>query len=430
MQRRERGSALAGRLVMPLTRRFWVIAHRWAGLTLALFLTIAGLTGALLPFEESLNYATRPLLSRAAPPHPGDRPLDGIAIAERVERATGGRIAYLPLDVPRDHVMRMFIAAAPGKPALPYDVVWADPYTGKVRLAFTWGGVRDGPEDIMPFLYQLHYGYVAGPWGMWAFGIAALVWTVDCFVGFGLTLPMRQKAQRGAGATASWWRRWKPAWLVRRHARGHKLHFDLHRASGLWLWPLLLVFAWSGVALTVPQIERPVMHLLGASEAYAPPPRVQPLAAPPIDRRQALALGLRDLRAIGARRGFTVGEAAMLGYDEGSGTYTLYARTSLDAVHDGGRTMLWIDAANGRPLHWADPVGRTGTDRVSTWLQLLHMADVFGLPYRIFVSVLGLAVTMLSVTGVLIWLRKRSAQLAAPVRDRRRATAKQPEMVA
>ena len=76
----------------------------------------------------------------------------------------------------------------------------------------------------------------------------------------------------------------------------------------------------------------------------------------------------------------------------------------------------------------ADPVGRTGTDRVSTWLQMLHMAGVFGLPYRIFVSLLGLAVTMLSVTGVLIWLRKRSARLAAPVRDRRRSAAKQPEM--
>jgi len=430
MRRREAESTWAARLHAPLTRAFWVIAHRWAGLTLALFLTIAGLTGALLPFEESLHYATRPSLARAVPPHPGARPLDGIAIAERVERATGGRIAYLPLDVPRDHVMRIFIAAAPGRPALPYDVVWADPYTGQVRLAFTWGGVRDGPENIMPFLYQLHYGYVAGPWGMWAFGIAALVWTIDCFVGFGLTLPIRQKAPRGAPARSSWWRRWKPAWMVRRHARGHKLHVDLHRASGLWLWPLLLVFAWSGVALTVPQIEHPVMRMFGASERYAPPPRAQPLATPPIDRRQAVALGLRELRTIGARRGFTVGEPAMLGYDGGSGTYALYARTSLDAMHEGGRTMLWIDATSGHPLHWADPVGETRTDRVSTWLEMLHMADVFGLPYRIFVSVLGLAVTMLSVTGVLIWLRKRSARLAAPARHRRRDTAKQPEMAA
>jgi uncharacterized iron-regulated membrane protein len=428
MQRREAESALVVSLLMPLTRKFWVIAHRWAGLTLAFFLTIAGLTGVLLPFEESLNYATRPSLSRAAPPHPGDRPLDGIAIADQVERETGGQIAYLPLDVPRDHVMRMFIGASPEKPPLPYDVVWADPYTGKVRLAFTWGGIRDGPENIMPFLYQLHYGYVAGIWGMITFGVAALIWTLDCFVGFALTLPIRPKTAHPS--FPSWWRRWKPAWMVRRHARGYKLHFDLHRASGLWLWPLLLVFAWSGVALTLPQVERPVMHLFGASDHYAPPLRAQPLAAPPIDRQQALALGMRELRTIGARRGFTVGAPAMLGYDAGSGTYTLYARTSLDAVDEGGRTMLWIDATSGRPLHWDDPVGATGADRLSTWLQMLHMAEVFGLPYRIFVSVLGIAVTMLSVTGVLIWLRKRSARLAMSAPSSKRLAPERPKIPA
>jgi uncharacterized iron-regulated membrane protein len=420
---------IATSLSMPLTRRFWVIVHRWAGLTLAFFLTIAGITGALLPFEESLNYATRPSASRAAPPRYGAQPLDAVSIAEQVERQTGGRIAYLPLEVPRDHAMRMFIAAAPGHTALPYNVVWADPYSGRIRLTYTWGGLRDGPENIMPFLYQLHYGYVAGPWGMITFGIAALVWTLDCFVGFGLTLPVRQRTALRS-PLAGWWRRWKPAWTVRRHARGHKLNFDLHRASGLWLWPLLLVFAWSGVALTLPQVERPVMRMFGASDRYAPPQRPHPLAKPKIGRREAIAVGMSELRTIGARRGFGVGREAMLGYDEGSGTYMLYAQTSLDAVNEGGRTMLWLDGMTGRPLHWDDPIGRTGADRLSTWLQMLHMAEVFGLPYRISVSVLGIAVTMLSVTGVLIWLKKRSARLAGPLRERRRALQERQEVAA
>ncbi|MBA2933160.1 PepSY domain-containing protein [Sphingomonas sp. CGMCC 1.13654] len=414
---------------MSLTRRFWVVAHRWAGLTLAIFLTIAGITGALLPFEESLNYATRPSLSRAVPPHPGAQPLDAVTIAERVERATGGRIAYLPLEVPRNHAMRMFIAAAPHGPALPYDVVWADPYSGVARLTYTWGGVRDGPENIMPFLYQLHYGYVAGPWGMITFGIAALIWTLDCFVGFGLTLPVPQRTALRS-PLAGWWRRWKLAWTVRRHVRGHKLNFDLHRATGLWLWPLLLVFAWSGVALTLPQVERPVMQIFGASDRYVPPQRPQPLADPPIDRREAIAIGLRELRTIGMRRSFTVSQPAMLGYDAGSGAYALYTRTSLDAVHAGGRTILWLDAASGHPLHWDDPIGRTGADRLETWFEMLHMADVFGLPYRIFVSTLGLAVTTLSVTGVLIWLKKRSARLAASARGRRLTPQARPKVAA
>jgi hypothetical protein len=38
------------------------------------------------------------------------------------------------------------------------------------------------------------------------------------------------------------------------------------------------------------------------------------------------------------------------------------------------------------------------------------MAMIWGLPWRIFVSVMGFVVVVLSVTGVMIWLRKRRAR--------------------
>lgn len=40
----------------------------------------------------------------------------------------------------------------------------------------------------------------------------------------------------------------------------------------------------------------------------------------------------------------------------------------------------------------------------------LHTAMVFGLPMQIFVSVMGLIVVTLSVTGVVIWLKKRQGR--------------------
>lgn len=276
--------------------------------------------------------------------------------------------------------------------------------------------MRDGAVNIVPFLYRLHYGFVAGRWGMLAFGVAALIWTIDCFVGFGLTLPVRQKQPGAQRPVMAWWRRWKPSWQIRRRARGHKLTFDIHRASGLWMWPMLLVFAWSGVGLILPQVERPVMHLFGATDRYEPPHRAQPLARPPIDRRAAITLAMRELTAMGARPGFTVSTLAMLGYDPASGAYALYARTSLDAIDKGGRTELIFDATDGHVLHWADPIGKTGADRFMTWITLLHMAEVWGLPFRILVSALGLGVTALSITGVMIWARKRRARHIAAIR--------------
>jgi uncharacterized iron-regulated membrane protein len=47
---------------------------------------------------------------------------------------------------------------------------------------------------------------------------------------------------------------------------------------------------------------------------------------------------------------------------------------------------------------------------VTNWLSALHQGEVFGLPYRIFVCVLGVMVVMLSVTGIVIWLKKRRAR--------------------
>ncbi len=57
------------------------------------------------------------------------------------------------------------------------------------------------------------------------------------------------------------------------------------------------------------------------------------------------------------------------------------------------------------------PTGEHSGNTVSNWLRALHRADVFGLPYRIFVCVLGLIITMLSVTGVYIWWKKRKARI-------------------
>jgi uncharacterized iron-regulated membrane protein len=46
------------------------------------------------------------------------------------------------------------------------------------------------------------------------------------------------------------------------------------------------------------------------------------------------------------------------------------------------------------------PTGQYAGNTVTSWLFALHEANVFGLPYRIIVCLLGLAIVMLSVTGI------------------------------
>lgn len=397
---------------IAVTRQFWVMAHRWAGLTIALFLIVAGATGALLPWTEALTFAGWPALSAVGPPSSDARPLDPVTLAERVERQTGAAVAFLPLEVPADHVASFILAARPGQPEPDRDIAWADPYSGAVRLTYRNGRLADGPQNVMPFLYEVHRTLALGAWGTWALGIAALVWTVDCFVGFYLTLPVRCKGIAAIGqASTSWWKRWRPAWTLRKGAGVHKRNIDLHRAGGLWLWPLLLVFAWSAVGFNLPSVHRPVMRALGRQDYFEGASLPKPIETPVIDRRKAVAVGRELMTAEGARRGFRTERAGYLSYDAGTGLYAYSARTSLDWSSKDASTTLWFGGADGRLAQFSPPLGVSGADQTMSWFTMLHMARVFGLPYRIFVSALGLAVVGMSVTGVLIWMRKRSARL-------------------
>ena len=59
---------------------------------------------------------------------------------------------------------------------------------------------------------------------------------------------------------------------------------------------------------------------------------------------------------------------------------------------------------------------------VSNWLRALHFANVHGwLAYRILVCILGLVITLLSVTGIYIWWKKHRAR-AVSVQRRKTAT--------
>jgi uncharacterized iron-regulated membrane protein len=52
----------------------------------------------------------------------------------------------------------------------------------------------------------------------------------------------------------------------------------------------------------------------------------------------------------------------------------------------------------------------------------MHSGRILGLPGRILISAMGIVVAALSVTGVVIWYRKRRARLTAQARSESRST--------
>ncbi|MGH8613910.1 MAG: PepSY-associated TM helix domain-containing protein [Gammaproteobacteria bacterium] len=200
------------------------------------------------------------------------------------------------------------------------------------------------------------------------------------------------------------WQRWKPAWQIKWRGSAFRINFDLHRAGGLWLWLALS----SSVGFDLDKVYRPVTGLF-----FDMPAEEAPTAAPPTGTRQpmgwlvAQATAGRLMREQGRLHGFRVIWPNALYHEADQQRYFYRVRSSAEVDEIRGRTWLEFDDQSGRLLQVSLPTGQHSGMTVTSWLYALHMAPVFGMPYRIFVCALGLAITMLSVTGIVIWLRKR-----------------------
>jgi uncharacterized iron-regulated membrane protein len=388
-----------------MPRSFWVLAHRWVGLTMAGFLILVGLTGALLAFLPELNHWLSPRL------FPGAR--------ANVTRDAGALALRAEALVPEAQVQSVFfngmgsatirMEARPGASPLDFNQLFLGEGSGEELGRRSTKGLPDGANTILPFVYRLHYALALGEFGGWILGLVALAWTIDCCVGFYLTFPSQMVAHR-RGFLA----RWKPSWLVKIRASFYRVNFDLHRAGGLWLWAALLVFAWSSVFMNLNGFYMRVTELLLDFERP-----IWSLPAPPRPREDREPLGWREAQAIGARlmdeqakaNGFSVDRQVALALAREDGRYRYSAHSSLDVGEKYGSTSVYFDAHSGALLSFSPPSGRHAGNTLTTWLMELHMANVFGLPYRVFVCAIGIAIATLSVTGAYIWWKKRRARM-------------------
>ena len=401
-------------------RRLWVFIHRWAGLALAGFLVVVGLTGSLLAFYPELERLVNPHWYVDRPPSawlvPGE-------LAARLEAAEPRlRVNYLMLQ-DADETAKAWVEprrdAATGKtPALGYEFVILDPATGAVLDKGSWGAISRGWRALMSFIYELHYSLALGMTGVWILGIAALVWTLDSFIGAYLTFPARRRPPDGGAPDRrkSWFARWEPAWKIRTRAGSYKLNFDLHRAGGLWLWIMLLIFAWSSVYMNL--WDTVYTWTTRAVMDFRPPwvliqPLEKPLETPRLDWREAQSRAQAAMQEQAQQHGYVVHLPVSLSLDRERGVYRYQVQSSLD-IDDRPRrygAQVYIDADTGAFRHILLPSGQYAGNTVSNWLYALHMGNVFGLPYRIFVSFMGLAIVMVSMTGVVIWWKKRKARV-------------------
>jgi uncharacterized iron-regulated membrane protein len=380
-----------------------VILHSWMGLTIAAFLILVGLTGSLLAFWNEINHWLTPKLYPG--PHPGIE-LDAATLARRAEtlvpqaRATQVYLGY---------VGTAWVTVEPrgGAAPLGFDQIYLDNVTGEELGRLQFGAPAATLNALLPFIYKLHYALALGDGGEKILGVVALIWTMDCFVAFYLTLPTRSGTSR-----KKYLQRWGPAWRIKWSGAFYRVAFDVHRAGGLWLWAMLLIFAWSSVMLNLDAAYSRVTSLFldYARADFSPRERSAEDPAIPMEWEAAQRVAVQLMADQARRHSFDIDRPVALYYFRDAQIYNYRVHSSRDVGQKYGSTGVDFDAYTGALLRVSLPTGQHGGNTVSSWLGELHTANVFGRPYQIFVSILGLAIATLSVTGVYVWWQKRQAR--------------------
>lgn len=413
-------------------RQAFVVFHRWVGLLIAGFLFISGVTGAVISWDHELDEWLNPHLNDA---RTAGQPLPPLELARQVEaRHPQVQVTFVPLAAEPGHSLAFGVAGrvdpATGKLVEPgFNQVFVDPASGEELGRREWGAVWPVTrENVVSFLYVLHYSlhmpefWGIDRWGVWLMGVIALIWTIDCFTGFYLTLPARQRAKELAqGETTappqgkSGWQRWKPAWRVRWRSGPYKLNFDWHRAGSLWTWGLLFIVAFTAFSLNLyREVFFPTMSLV--SNVTPSPFDVRT----PADDHHPIAPRLNFSQVLDSAGQ----EAAKRGWEEPAGSM-FYARSfgvyAIDFYHPEnahgaggvGHRRLYLDGLDGRILGQREPWKGTAADIFVQAQFPLHSGRILGIPGRILISAMGLVVAMLSVTGVYIWWKKRRSRVSS-----------------
>ncbi|CAB3664760.1 PepSY-associated TM helix domain-containing protein [Paraburkholderia rhynchosiae] len=380
--------------------------HRWFGVATALFLFVAGLTGAIIAWDHELDAALNPSFFKARTAGPA---LSGLELARRVEAADARiQVTYLPLTAESGHTLQMMVLPrtnpATREPySLDFNQVAVDPATGEIQGRREWGAFSLARINLIPFIYKLHYTLhlpVTGgiDVGVWLMGIVGMVWLLDSVIALCLSFPSVKA--------------WRKSFAFRFGRGGHALTFDLHRSGGVWIWGLLTIVAMTSVSMNLAApVVRPIVSLFST---LTPNPVNNPeiLRAPQpgdgvLSREQVVQLA----EEAGKTQNIKMPPGGLY-YAEFMHAYGVgFYETGNDHGEIGlGNPWMYWDAATGKLLGMQIPGKGTAGDIFMQVQFPLHSGRILGVGGRILISAVGIAVAVLSATGLLIWLKKLNAR--------------------
>ncbi|MEW4486975.1 PepSY-associated TM helix domain-containing protein [Thalassoglobus sp. JC818] len=357
----------------------WLKVHRWLGLTVGLFFVLLGLTGSILVFDHAIDEWLNPdiLLTQGQ----GEKqPVQ--SIIDAAESAYPGDRKATSATVPRveNGVWTVWFTGG-SRGNLVFTAVHVDPYTAEVTGQRVWG------EDLMTWIYRLHFRLLAGSVGGIIVGVLGLLILNSLLSGLYLWWPLLKSGIRAAIAIRS----------------GPRFNYDLHKSVGAFSAVFLLVITFTGVYMEFPSVFRDVISKFAATTEG--PRRLK--SAPSEDQD---GITLDEAIEIASQRFPNAKLDHLHPPRREDGVYEVAFRQSDEVQRSYGRTQVFLDRYSGEIVAVRTPETETAADIFFAWQFPLHNGEAFGLFGRWVVFFLGLTPAILYVTGVVIWWRKRTSR--------------------
>lgn len=368
-------------------RAVFVFWHRWFGLLAGIWLLLMALTGSILVFYGELDRALNPDLYAVETQQHDPLPSEvWIQTAESLYPEMF--ISFLDLPKTGEDPARLIMNPRPGESVTCALSLYIDPYTAKVLGQRCLGKLQFNRRYLMVIIYELHIDLLLGAPMLIFLGLVSFLWVIDHIVSVFISFNRLSK--------------WAQSFRIRSNASGHKRTFDLHRAGGLWFFPVTLMLAISGVYFNW---YEPANRFINVFSPMTPryiftlPKLQQPTIDAPVTLTDALSYVSET----------TAAEVDMVKFIPHKGVYEMRAYDERD-IDPYGRRMLVVDAATSEILSDRHITEGGAGNQVAAWQYPLHSGKAFGWPGRIIIFLSGILVTMLVVTGVKIWWRKAQAK--------------------
>lgn len=383
-------------------RRLWLDAHLWIGVGLLIAIIPLSASGAILVWKDGLERLTH--AERYAVSGPEVR-MSPSAYVRAAEAAFKGEAGFTQLRLPEKAgdpvvvVARLKGETGPG--GRPRNLnVWIDPPTGQVL------GLADTSRSFTQWLHRLHGSLFIPEVGRKVVGWLGWAMFVSCATGLWLWWP-----RNGAVLKALRWR------------RGPSTLFNLHHMIGFWICLPLAVLSLTGVYISFPQTSRALFGVQPAETASRAPERKSESGpggqtsskagpsgpgggrfAPPIDNPNlTIDAVFQSAQAAVTDASIVSVSAPTVGKEPAWRVQTARPGQAAPA------TLQIIDASGEiKP----DRGAGGGGDPISRWMRKIHDGGDTGLIWQTIIVLGGVAPVVLSVTGLIMWLRRRARRLA------------------